>query len=128
MCKCVNTCFDYPDSKASCSLFLDYWSMKMAAIKRVAFVEDTAHCSATEETDDTDISDSDDDFVEITSEAESLATSDEEDAELLEVAYESAYSCNPALFSKCTLDPAERSSLLLLDKDFLDSEGNFSDN
>jgi len=56
MCKCVNTCFDYPDRKASCSLFLDYWSMKIAAIKCVAFVEDTAHCSATEETDDTDIS------------------------------------------------------------------------
>jgi len=87
--------------------------MKIAAIKRVAFVEDTAHCSATEETDDTDISDSDNDFEIITRVAESLATSDEEDAELLEVAYESAYSCNPALFSKRTLDPAERSSLLL---------------
>ena len=126
MRKCVNTCFNYPDRKASCSLFLDYWFMKMAAIKHVAFVEDTAHCLATEETDDTDISDSDNDFIEIImSEAESLATSDEEDAELLEVAYESAYSYNPALFSKRTLDPAERSSLLLLDKDFLDNELSF---
>lgn len=62
--------------------------------------------------------------MEITSEAESLATSDEEDAEILQVALESAYSCSPSLFSKCALDPAERLSLLLLDKDFLDSEGN----
>ena len=97
--------------------------MAASAPKRVAFAEDAAHCSATEESDETDASDSDDDFVEITSEAESLATSDEEDAQLLQVALESAYSCNPSIFSKCTLDPAERSSLLLLDKDFLDSEG-----
>ena len=33
----------------------------MAAIKLVAFVEDAVQHSATEETDDTDISDSDDD-------------------------------------------------------------------
>ena len=98
--------------------------MAVSAPKRVAFAEDTAQCSATEESDDSDISDSDDDFVEITSETESLATSDEGDAELLQVAFESAYSCSPSLFSKCALDPAERSSLLLLDKDFLDSEGN----
>ena len=46
------------------------------------------------------------------------------DAEILQVALESAYSCSPSVFSKRALDPAERSSLLLLDKDFLDSEGN----
>ena len=100
-----------------------------SASKRVAFAEDAtedvAYCPATEESDDTDAaSDSDDDFVEITtSEPESLATSDDEDAELLQAALESAYSCNPSFFSKCPLDPAERSSLLL-DKDFLDSDGN----
>ena len=71
-----------------------------------------------------DSSESDDDFCEITtSEGESLATFDEEDAELLEMALDGAYSYNPSLFSKCTLDPAERSSLLLLDKDILESEG-----
>ena len=101
-----------------------------SASKHVAFAEDAtedaAYCPATEESDDTDAaSDSDDDFVKITtSEPESLATSDEEDAELLQAVLESAYSCNPSFFSKCTLDPAERSSLLLLDKDFLDSKGN----
>ena len=69
---------------------------------------------------------SEDEFCEITtSEAESLSTSGEEDAELLEVALDGAYTCNPSLFSKCSLDPAERSSLLLLDKDFLDSEGTY---
>ena len=112
---------NWPDRKASCSSF----SYEKMATKRVAFAEDAPQCSAIEESDDTDISDSDDDFFEITtSEAESLATSDEEDAELLQVALESAYSCNPALFSNSKLDPAERSSLLLLDKDFLGSEGN----
>ena len=112
------------------SLTSDLVNEKMATTasgtKRVAFADGVAQCSATVEPDDTDIeSDSDDDFAEITtSEAESLATSDEEDAEILQVALESAYSCNPSVFSKRALDPAERSSLLLLDKDFLDSEGN----
>ena len=96
--------------------------MAASAPKHVAFAEAATQCSAAEESDDSDISDSDDDFVEITtSEAESVSTSDEEDAEFLQMALESAYSCNPSVFSKC---PAERSSLLLLDKDFLDSEGN----
>ena len=54
-----------------------------------------------------------------------LATSDEEDAELLQVALENAYSCNPAPFLNSKLDPAERLSLFLLDKDFLDSKGNY---
>ena len=87
--------------------------------KHVTFAEGVAQSSAIVEPDNTDI-ESDDDFVEITtSEAESLATSDEEGAEILQVALESAYSCSPSIFSKRTLDPAERSSLLLLD-----SEGN----
>lgn len=108
--------------RAACSP--NQWATT-SATKRVTFADHTALSEqATEEPDDSDISDSDDDFVEITSEAESLATSDEEDAEILQVALESAYSCSPSLFSKCALDPAERLSLLLLDKDFLDSEGN----
>lgn len=67
------------------------------------------------------------DFQEVTSseasEAESLNTSDEEDAECLKMFLEGTYSCSPSLFrSSVGLDPAERSSLLLLDKDIGDSE------
>ena len=89
--------------------------------KCVAFADEASFLAADMESDD---SSSGDEFCEITtSEAESFCTSEEEDAELLEMALDGAYSCNPSLFSKCALDPAERSSLLLLEKDFLDSEG-----
>ena len=97
--------------------------MKMAE-RHVVFSDDAVHFSAPEH-EKTESSDSEDEYYEITStsEAESLATSDEEDAELLEVALDGAYSCSPSVFLKSTRDPAERSSLLLLDKDFLYSEG-----
>ena len=65
-------------------------------------------------------SDSDSDFREIiTSSSEAVATSDEEDLELLELALESAYTCSPSKFAG---DPCMRNSLLLLDKDLLDDE------
>ena len=35
---------------------------------------------------------------------------------------EGVHSCNPALFSSDRVDPVERESLLLLDKDLLDSD------
>ena len=90
--------------------------MKMAE-RHVVFSDDAVHLSAPEH-EKTESSDSEDEYYEITS-----TTSDEEDAELLEVALDGAYSCSPSVFSKSTRDPAERSSLLLLDKDFLYSEG-----
>ena len=56
-------------------------------------------------------------FYEITtSEGEPYTTSEEEDAELLQVALESAYTCSPF---KQGRDPA---SYLLLDKDLMDEE------
>ena len=69
-------------------------------------------------------SDSDDEeeeeFCEITtSEGEPYDTSDEEDAELLQAALESAYTCSPF---KQGRDAAERSSYLLLDKDLIDKD------
>ena len=67
-------------------------------------------------------SDSESEFYEITSsEAESVCSSDEEDAERLEVVLEGAYTCSPKLYQCSSLDPAERSSLLLFDKDIGES-------
>ena len=75
--------------------------------------------SAQHETSD---SDSESDFYEITSsEPESVCSSDEEDAERLEVVLEGAYTCSPTLYRSSNLDPAERSSLLFLDKDIGES-------
>ena len=66
-------------------------------------------------------SDSESDFYEITSsEPESICSSDE-DAERLEVVLEGAYTCSPTLYQSSSLDPAERSSLLFLDKDIGES-------
>ena len=64
---------------------------------------------------------------EITSsEAESVwSTSGEEDAERLEAVLEGVYSCSPSLFRSSGLDPAERSSLLVLDKEIGESEEEF---
>ena len=59
-------------------------------------------------------------FREITSsEAETVNnTSDEEDAERLEIALQLSYCCDPSLLkSSAAFDPAERNSLLFLDKD-----------
>ena len=66
----------------------------------------------------------DEDFRKITSsEAESgWSTSGEEDAERLEAVLEGVYSCSSSLFRSSGLDPAERSSLLLLDKEIRESE------
>ena len=70
--------------------------------------------------DTSDNNDSDEEFYEIiTSEGESFVTSDEEDAEFLQVALENAYTCSPL---KQTRDPAEMSSYLLLDKDFCEDD------
>ena len=69
-----------------------------------------------------DTAESDEDYYEIfTSEAESFATSDEEDAELLQMALEGAYTSSP--FKRSTIiDPAERPSYLLFDKDLMSEE------
>ena len=66
----------------------------------------------------------DEDFRKITSsEAESgWSTSGEEDAERLEAVLEGVYSCSSSLFRSSGLDPAVRSSLLLLDKEIRESE------
>jgi len=48
---------------------------------------------------------------------ESFATREEEVLEALHLC-----KCNPALFSSNYVDPVERQSLLLLDKDLLDSD------
>ncbi|XP_065911590.1 uncharacterized protein [Dysidea avara] len=68
--------------------------------------------------------DSGDDFCEITtSEGEPYNTSDEEDAEFLQMALESVYACSP----RKTREAAERSSYLLLDKDFVEDEDDIDD-
>ena len=66
-----------------------------------------------------DNTESDGDYCGIfTSEAESFSTSDEEDAELLQIALEGAYICSP--FKRSTIiDPAKRSLYLLFDKDLM---------
>ena len=77
--------------------------------------------------EETSGSSSEEDVYKITmSEPESLSTSDDEDSQLLEMALGSAYTCSPSLFRKSSvaaLDPAERTSLLFLDKDFIGNEG-----
>ena len=54
------------------------------------------------------------DFLESSSEGEHFCSSDEADAELFQSALEQAYSSNAP---HSMLDPAERDSLLLFDKD-----------
>ena len=66
-----------------------------------------------------DTQESDEEYYEIfTSEAESFATSDEDDAEILQMALEGAYTCSPC--KRSMVDPAERSSYLFYDKDLMD--------
>ena len=60
------------------------------------------------------------DFIESTSEGEPFSSSDEADAELLEGVLESAYSSKTPYSA---LDPAERDSLLLFDKDLKEQSG-----
>ena len=70
---------------------------------------------------------SDESFCEIlTSETESLSSSGEEDIEMLDMAFERAYTCSRRCFQTGAVDPVERSSLLLLDKDILAIEGTYS--
>ena len=57
--------------------------------------------------------------VNISSEAESYSISDKENAELLQMALEGAYTCSPC---KAMIDPAERSSYLLFDKDLMSED------
>ena len=59
-------------------------------------------------------------------EPESLSSSGEEDAEMLEMVLERVYTCSRGMFSSkayAARDPAERSSLLLLDNELLTVEG-----
>ena len=83
--------------------------------------EDPVERTLAESGDDTD---TDEEFREIaSSEAKSgWSTSGEEDAERLEAVLEGVYSCRPSLFRSSGLDPAERSSLLVLDKEIGESE------
>ena len=57
------------------------------------------------------------------SEEDTYASSDEDDALLLELAIGGAYACDPPLFKKKSEnEPCTRSSLLFLDKDLLDDD------
>ena len=55
--------------------------------------------------------------------ADSLSSSDNDDAEKLELVIRSAYACSPKKH-KLENDPALRNSLLLWDKEFVELEGN----
>ena len=75
------------------------------------------------ESNESDVSSSDESFVEIiTSEEDLFSSSDEEDEARLQMMLEGIHSCNPALFSSDYIDPVGKESLLLLDKDLLDSD------
>ncbi len=71
-----------------------------------------------ESSDESDIPD----YVESLSEGEIWSSSDEEHAELFEHVLEGAYVGPSPLSSESRLEPAERGSLLLLDKDLLRHE------
>ena len=85
---------------------------------------ETFECSYEEFFESEDYLNSDEEsFFEITtSEADSLSSSDNDDAEKLEIALQSAYSCSPKKL-RLKNEPMLRNSLLLLDKDFIESEG-----
>jgi len=62
-------------------------------------------------------------FKEITtSEEESLLSSDEDDNEVVQLALEAAYTCDPSYYTSIPNNPALRDSLLLLDKDLYDRD------
>ena len=91
--------------------------------KRQVTFSDAVGCSSDNKSKDSN-SEDEESFYEITtSEAESLgSTSDDEDLSKLDVVLQGAYSCNPAYFTSHARDAAQRNSLLLLDKDFRDSD------
>ena len=100
------------------------WSQVPAIEKKVSFAETEEQL----EDDEQSLESSDESFCEIvtTSEPESLSSSGEEDVEMLETVLERAYTCSRGMFSSkayAACDPAERSSLLLLDKELLAVEG-----
>ena len=73
--------------------------------------------------DEVSLMSSDESFYEITtSEGDVLSSSDYDDTEILDLALQSAYTCSPKK-RKFKNNPASRNSLLLWDKDFVDSEG-----
>ena len=77
--------------------------------------------------DDKQSMSSDESFCEIlTSETELLSSSGEEDIEMLDMAFERAYTCSRRCFQTRAVEPVERSSLLLFDKDILAIEGTYS--
>ena len=90
--------------------------------KQVSFSEVVAveGCS---EILESDLSSSEESFVEIvTSEGDMFLSSDEEDEMRVQTILEGVYSCNPELFRSDYVDLVEKESLLLLDKDLLDSD------
>lgn len=99
-------------------------NMASTSTKSVSFAEEKEAIvfegDKSESSDESDIPD----YVESLSEGEFWSSSDEEQAELFEHVLEGAYLA--PLSSDSRIDPAERSSLLLLDKDILrheDQEG-----
>lgn len=95
--------------------------MASMSSKSVSFAEKQSTMESSEsDSDSSDTSDESDipDYVESFSEGDMWSSSDEEHAELLEHLLEGA--CRGPLRSR--LDPAERESLLLLDKDILKQE------
>lgn len=63
------------------------------------------------------------DFVESTSEGEVLSSGDDNDAEMLQTVFEGIYSTS---LVSARNDPVERDSLLLFDKDLIDSDAETS--
>lgn len=97
-------------------------SVAMCDKKKVTFLEVVA-IEGCFQAIDSDVPSSDESFVEIiTSEEDLFSSSAEEDETRLQMMLEGVHSCNPALFSSDRVDPVERESLLLLDKDLLDSD------
>ena len=61
-------------------------------------------------------------FVKSLPAKESFNSSDDEDANRWQVLLEQAYTSSPDRLSSSAVDPAQRSSLLFLDKDLIDSD------
>ena len=90
---------------------------KKVSFSEVVVVEDSSEVLAS------DVPSSDESFVEITTSEEDLfSSSDDEDERRLQMILEGIHSCNPALFASSHVDLVEKQSLLLLDKDLLDSD------
>ena len=66
---------------------------------------------------------SDGDYIESTSEGEVLSSGDDNDSEMLQTVFEGIYSTS---FVSTRNDPVERDSLLLFDKDLMDSDAETS--